>query len=98
MEDQLATALIARMQPILYFIGLGFVLFMVSFGGTIISLFWKGRGQEQKKLLGSIEDLKQDVVALTISHAKMESKLDTYIDQSNKDLNNLGNKSRNLQV
>jgi hypothetical protein len=79
-------------------IGLGFVLFMISFGGTIVSIFWKARGKQESKLLGSIESLERGVVALTISHAKLEAKIDMLAERYDKDINNLGSKLRNLQV
>jgi uncharacterized coiled-coil protein SlyX len=98
MEDQLATALIARMQPTFYFIGLIVVFLFISFGGTIISLWWKARNKEQDKLSNTLESLQRLLAENTLSITKMDAKLELYIQKHEKDLNNLGNKIRNLDV
>jgi hypothetical protein len=97
MTDELATALIARLNPILYFIGLMVVLGLVSFGGTIISLWWKNRTKQEDKLESKIQSMCQALSDNTISISRIEAKLDLWVNRVDKDLNGLGDKIRDLE-
>jgi hypothetical protein len=91
MEDQLTAALIARLNPFLYIIGLLVVLGVVSFGGTIISLWWKAKEKKDDSISRAIGEN-------TIAIARVESKLDLLAQRYDKDLNALGSKIRRLEV
>jgi hypothetical protein len=95
-EEQLATALIARLQPILYIIGLVVVFIFVSFGGTIISLWVKSRDKQSSKLEEILGDLKRLGAQHTLEIGKLETKLQIYIEKYDKDLRNLSNKIKNF--
>jgi uncharacterized coiled-coil protein SlyX len=97
-EDALAGALIAKLQPAFYTIGLIVVFIFVSFGGTIISLWWKARNKEQDKLTNTLESLQRLLAENTLSITKMDAKLELYIEKHEKDLNNLGNKIRSMDA
>jgi hypothetical protein len=91
MEDALATALIAKLQPILYFIGLFVVLGMVSFGGTIVSVWLKTKEKKE-------DSVTQALAENTIAIARLDAKFDLFVARHEKDLQGLGNKIRNLEV
>lgn len=91
MEDQLATALIARLNPILYFIGLLVVLGVVSFGGTILSWYFKSKEKKDNSISQAISDN-------TIAIARVEAKLDLFVQRHEKDINALGHKVRQLEA
>lgn len=91
MEDALATALISKLQPILYFIGLFVVLGMISFGGTLLSIWLKGRDKKE-------DAVTQGLAQNTIAIARIEAKLDIFIERHDKDLMNLGRKVKELSV
>ena len=96
MEDQLAAALIGRLQPILYIIGLVVVFILVSFGGTIISLWVKSRDKQSDKLEEILGDLKLLGAQHTLEIGKLDAKLQIYIEKYDKDLRNLSNKIKNF--
>ena len=91
MEDQLTAALIARLNPILYVIGLLVVLGFVSFGGTILSWYFKSKEKKD-------DSISQSLAANTVAIARLESKIDIFIAQHDKDLRNLGDKIRALDA
>jgi len=91
MEDQLTAALIARLQPILYVIGLLVVLGFISFGGTILSWFLNRKEKRDDALLNSVNEN-------TIAIARLDAKFDLFVQRHEKDLQGLGNKIRNLEV
>lgn len=87
MQEQLTQALMAKLEPMFYLIGVMVVLGIVSFGGTILTLMSKSKQRRD-------DDIAQNAVNI----AKLEGKLDLFIEQSNKDLNGLGNKIRKIQA
>jgi hypothetical protein len=91
MTDQVTEALIGRLQPLFYFIGLFVVLGFVSFGGTILGWYFKARNKKE-------DTITQSLSANTIAIARLEAKLDIFIEKHDKDLRNLGNKIKNLEV
>jgi len=90
MSDQIAAALIERLNPFLYLIGLGFVLFIITFGGTLISLWWKSKEKKDDSIARAISEN-------TIAISRVEAKLDLWVSKMDKDLNGLGAKLRNLE-
>ena len=98
MSDEVVAGLITRLQPAFYFIGLSVVLGIVSFGGTIVNLFWKKRETESTKLEETLQSIKRALESNTISIVQLETKIDMLSERYDKDLQNLGNKLRNLQV
>lgn len=91
MSDQIVEALITKLQPLFYFIGLFVVIGIVSFGGTLISLWFKNKEKKDDALLRGLSEN-------TIAIARLESKLDMYIQKTEKDINGLGTKIRNLDL
>lgn len=98
MPDQIVGALIEKLEPMLYVVGLLVVLGIISFGGSIASFLWKTKHKEEDKLQNTIESLRQGVAQNSLALAKIEAKLEIFIEQHNKDLNGLGTKIRNLSV
>jgi hypothetical protein len=91
MSDQIAEALINKLHPVLYFIGLFVVLGIMSFGGTLVSMWFKSRDKKEDAMT---QGLSQNTIAI----ARIEAKLDLFIESHNRDLNNLGNKIRKLDI
>lgn len=91
MEDQLVAALIAKLQPVLYIIGLLVVLGFVSFGGTILSLWFQSKTKKD-------DSINQTLGENTIAIARLEAKFDLFIERHDKDLNNLGKKVKELSI
>lgn len=91
MGDQVAEALIAKLQPIMYFIGLFVVLGITSFGGTILSWYWKSKGKKE-------DAVAQGLSANTVAIARLEAKLDLFMERHDKDLKGLGDKIRSIEV
>jgi hypothetical protein len=91
MTDQLATELISRLNPFLYVIGLVVVLGFVSFGGTILSWYFKSKEKRDDSILSSINEN-------TIAIARLEAKLDLFVQRHEKDINAIGDKVRRLEV
>lgn len=98
MTEDITTALITRLQPLFYFIGLAVVLAIVSFGGTIVNLFLKSRRKEEDTLQERLKSLEQSVNQSALALVRIEVKLEFVIDKYNKDLINLGKKIRDLQI
>lgn len=90
MTDALATALIERLNPLLYFIGLMVVLGFVSFGGTILSWYFKSKEKKD-------DSIRQALSENTVAISRVEAKLDLWVSKMDKDLINLGNKIKDLQ-
>jgi hypothetical protein len=91
MQDALTQALIAKLNPLLYGIGLIVVLGLVSFGGTILSWYFKSKEKRD-------DSISQALAANTVAIARLESKLDIFISQHDKDLKNLGDKIRAIDI
>ena len=91
MTDALTQALVNKLEPILYLIGLVVVLGILSFGGTLFSLWFKRKEKQDDAVLNG---LSQNTIAI----ARMEAKLDMYIQKTEKDLINLGTKIKMLDV
>jgi hypothetical protein len=91
MSDEIVQALITRLQPAFYIIGILVVLGIISFGGTIISLWYKNKEKHD-------DAISQALAANTVAIARIESKLDIYIAKTEKDLNGLGKKIREIEV
>jgi hypothetical protein len=91
MSDQVADALIGRLQPLFYFIGLFVVLGFVSFGGTILGWYFKSRNKKE-------DAISQALSGNTVAIARLEAKLDIFIEKHDKDLRNLGNKIKNMEA
>ena len=68
-EDALANALISKLQPVFYIIGLIVVLGITSFGGTLITLWMKSRDKKENQVTQALSDN-------TVAIARLESKLD----------------------
>lgn len=97
MEEKLAGLLLAKIEPAFYTIGLFIVFLIVTFGSTFISLWWKTRNRESDKLQEQLKGLEQLGAQHTLSLAKIETKLELFIDEHNKDLRGLGDKLRKLE-
>jgi hypothetical protein len=80
-----------KLQPAFYFIGLFVVLGLVSFGGTLVSLWFKNKEKHDDAI---VKGLSENTIAI----ARIEAKLDLYIQQTEKDLNGLGAKLRSLDL
>ena len=91
LSDAIATALIERLNPLLYFIGLMVVLGFVSFGGTILSWYFKSKEKKDSSILNAINEN-------TIAIARVEAKLDLFVSRHEKDINALGSKVRRLEA
>ena len=91
MADELTKALIERLNPLLYVIGLVVVLGFISFGGTILSWYFKSKEKKDESILRGINEN-------TIAIARIEAKLDLFVNKFDKDLNNIGKKVKQLQV
>lgn len=98
MNEQIAQLLMTKLEPYFYLIGSLVVMGIISFGGSIISLYWKSKTKSEDKLETQLEFLKQGLAAIQLSQARLEGKLDVFMEQSNKDINNLGNKLRGLDT
>lgn len=91
MQDALTNALAARLEPTLHMIGLVVVLGLLTFGSTLISIWYNAKDKKAENMASNLN-------ANTIAIAKIEAKLDLFISQSNKDFKNLGDKIRRLNV
>lgn len=94
MQDAITQALVAKLDPLLYTIGLLVVIGIVTFGSTLISLIWRSKESQSQKLQEQIEALRQVSEQNSLSLARLEGKLEIFIQQTNKDLNGIGNKLR----
>ena len=91
MEDQFVTALIAKLQPGFYIIGLVVVLGFISFGGTILSWYFKSKEKKDDSIMRGINEN-------TIAIARIEAKLDLFVNRHEKDINAIGAKVRRLEA
>lgn len=98
MGDQLANQIIAKLEPAFYTIGMIIVFIMVSFGSTIIGLWWKARDKQSNKLEEILADLKQLSAQHTLEIGKLETKVNIYIEKHERDLQGLGNKLRSIDT
>ena len=89
MSEEIVQALITRLQPLFYFIGLFVVLGFVSFGGTILSWYWKSKNKKE-------DHITQTLSNNTVAIARIEAKLDVFIEKHDKDMNNLGRRVKEL--
>ena len=98
MQDAIVEALISKLNPALYFIGLLFVLCLFAFGGTLLSLWWKNRQTQSDKLEKTLEGMRQAIGETNLMVSRVDATLELICRKYDKDLNSLGDKIRNLEV
>lgn len=85
-------AILTQLKPFFYLIG----LLVVSQLGMIIKFLMSKSEKKEDKLELHIDNLTESVNELSRHVIKIETKLDIFVEHSEKDLNNIGQKLRDL--
>lgn len=87
-------ALYEHLKPFFYLIG----LIVVSQAGMLIKLFFNYSQKKDEKIVNQIDQIKESINEMSRHVIRIETKFDLFSEHYEKDLNNLGQKVRDLNV
>ncbi len=90
--ENLDASVVKHLQPFFYLVG----LIVISHLGMIVKFFVDHSHKDSKRLNYQLDTLHEDVNTLSKSVLKLETKFDMFTAQYTKDLNNIGQKVREI--